>query len=117
MVYYRPKSPQVLTRYSYLQAKIGHQANQTTAAKPTASPLLAVQGMYTNRRTQTNMCISSNTLFTLLSVTFSPTYSFDVLVEAAVDAASPRILLNLESFALAATGLFGSQPLPAAVVE
>ncbi|RWW22353.1 hypothetical protein GW17_00013459 [Ensete ventricosum] len=29
--------------HSYLQAKIGHKANQTRAAKPTASPLLAVQ--------------------------------------------------------------------------
>ncbi|RZR99488.1 hypothetical protein BHM03_00029046 [Ensete ventricosum] len=63
------------------------------------------------------MSISSNTLFTLLSVTFSPTYSFDVLVEATVDAASPRILLNLQSSALVATRPFGSQLLSAAVVE
>ncbi|RZR87288.1 hypothetical protein BHM03_00014662 [Ensete ventricosum] len=63
------------------------------------------------------MSISSNTLFTLLSVTFSPTFSFDVLVEATVDAASPRILLNLQSSALAATRPFGSQLLSAAVVE
>ncbi|RWW59823.1 hypothetical protein BHE74_00033210 [Ensete ventricosum] len=62
------------------------------------------------------MSISSNTLFTLLSVTFSPTYSFDVLVEAAVDAASPCILLNLQSSALAATRPFGSQLLSAAVI-
>ncbi|RWW44828.1 hypothetical protein BHE74_00049376 [Ensete ventricosum] len=61
--------------------------------------------------------ISSNTLFTLLSVIFSPTYSFDVLVEATVDAASSRILLNLQSSALAVTRPFGSQPLFAAVVE
>ncbi|RWW79027.1 hypothetical protein BHE74_00012714 [Ensete ventricosum] len=117
MVHYRPKSPQLLTRHSYLQAKIGHKANQTRAVKLTTSPLLAVQGMYTNRRTQTNMSISSNTLFTFLSVTFSPTYSFDVLVKATVDAASSRILLNLQSSALAATRPFGSQPLSVAAVE
>ncbi|RRT32197.1 hypothetical protein B296_00040368 [Ensete ventricosum] len=70
--------------------------------------------MYTNRRTRTNMSISSNIMFILLSVTFSPTYSFNVLVEATVDVASPRILLNLESSALATTCPFGSQPLPAA---
>ncbi|RWW10939.1 hypothetical protein GW17_00025488 [Ensete ventricosum] len=29
--------------YLYLQAKMGHKANQTRAAKPTGSPLLAVQ--------------------------------------------------------------------------
>ncbi|RWW04485.1 hypothetical protein GW17_00032285 [Ensete ventricosum] len=46
MVHYRPKSPQVLTRHSYLQAKIGHKVNQTRAAKPTASPLLAVQARF-----------------------------------------------------------------------
>ncbi|RZR85752.1 hypothetical protein BHM03_00012786 [Ensete ventricosum] len=63
------------------------------------------------------MSISSNTLFTLLYMTFSPTYSFDILVEATVDAASPRILLNLESSALATTCPFGSQPLPAVIVE
>ncbi|RWV85788.1 hypothetical protein BHE74_00035785 [Ensete ventricosum] len=63
------------------------------------------------------MSISSNTLFTLLSMTFSPTYSFDVLVEATVDAASPRILPNLQYFALAATCPFCSQSLSAAVVE
>ncbi|RZR74042.1 hypothetical protein BHM03_00031478 [Ensete ventricosum] len=57
------------------------------------------------------MSISSNTLFTLLSVTFSHTYSFDVLVEATVDVASPCILLNLQSSTLAAIRLFGSQPL------
>ncbi|RWV84389.1 hypothetical protein GW17_00053895 [Ensete ventricosum] len=73
--------------------------------------------MYTNRRTRTNMSISLNTLFTLLSVTFSPTYSFDVLVEATVDAASPCILLNLQSSTLAATRPFGSRLLSAAVVE
>ncbi|RZS02243.1 hypothetical protein BHM03_00032248 [Ensete ventricosum] len=49
--------------------------------------------------------------------TFSPTYSFDVLVEATVDAVSPCILLNLQSSALAATRPFGSQPLSAVVVE
>ncbi|RWV98276.1 hypothetical protein GW17_00038886 [Ensete ventricosum] len=63
------------------------------------------------------MSILSNTLFTLLSVTFSPTYSFDIFVEATVDATSPRILLNLQSSALAVTRPFGSQPLSAAVVE
>ncbi|RWV97534.1 hypothetical protein GW17_00039667 [Ensete ventricosum] len=63
------------------------------------------------------MSISSNTLFTLLSVTFSPTDSFDVLVEATVHAASPCILLNLQSSALAATRPFGSQPLFTTVVE
>ncbi|RZS17752.1 hypothetical protein BHM03_00049939 [Ensete ventricosum] len=73
--------------------------------------------MYTNRMTRTNMSISLNTLFTLLSVTFSPTYSFDVLVEATVDATSPCILLNLQSSALAATRPFGSQPLFVVVVE
>ncbi|RZS06590.1 hypothetical protein BHM03_00037268 [Ensete ventricosum] len=30
--------------HSYLQAKIGHKANQTRAAKLTISPLLVVQG-------------------------------------------------------------------------
>ncbi|RWW19156.1 hypothetical protein GW17_00016813 [Ensete ventricosum] len=70
MVHYRSKSlTNVYKTPLYLQAKIGHKANQNRAAKPTASPLLAVQGMYTNRRTRTNMSISSNTLFTLLSVT------------------------------------------------
>ncbi|RWV92879.1 hypothetical protein GW17_00044709 [Ensete ventricosum] len=70
MVHYRPKSPtSAYKTYLYLQAKMGHKANQTQAAKPTASPLLAVQGMYKNRRTRTNTSISSNTLFTLLSVT------------------------------------------------
>ncbi|RWV91252.1 hypothetical protein GW17_00046473 [Ensete ventricosum] len=44
-----------------------------------------------------------------MSVTFFPTYSFGVLVEATIDAASPRILLNLQSSALAATRPFGSQ--------
>ncbi|RZS25960.1 hypothetical protein BHM03_00059243 [Ensete ventricosum] len=73
--------------------------------------------MHINRRTQTNTSISSNTLFTLLSVIFSPTYSFNVLVEATVDAASSHILLNLQSSALAATHPFGSQPLFVAVVE
>ncbi|RWW71389.1 hypothetical protein BHE74_00020872 [Ensete ventricosum] len=72
MVHYRPRSPtSAYKTYLYLQAKMSHKANQTRAAKPTASPLLAVQGMYTNRRTQTNMSISSNTLFTLLSLTTS----------------------------------------------
>ncbi|RRT70207.1 hypothetical protein B296_00020310 [Ensete ventricosum] len=33
--------------HSYLQAKIGYKANQTRAAKPTASPLLAVQALLT----------------------------------------------------------------------
>ncbi|RWV96041.1 hypothetical protein GW17_00041281 [Ensete ventricosum] len=63
------------------------------------------------------MSISSNTLFTLLSVIFSPTYSFNVLIEANVDAASPRIMLNLQSSALVATCPFGSQPLSVAVIE
>ncbi|RWV87776.1 hypothetical protein GW17_00050201 [Ensete ventricosum] len=63
------------------------------------------------------MSISSNTLFTLLSMTFSLTYSFDVLIEATVDVASPCIMLNLQSSALAATRPFGSQPLTVAVVE
>ncbi|RWW03992.1 hypothetical protein GW17_00032808 [Ensete ventricosum] len=72
MVHYRSKSPtSAYKTYLYLQAKMGHKANQTRAAKPTASLLLAVQGMYTNRRTRTNTSISSNTLFTLLSVTVS----------------------------------------------
>ncbi|RWW47236.1 hypothetical protein BHE74_00046784 [Ensete ventricosum] len=31
--------------HSYLQAKIGHKANQNRAAKPTAGPLLAVQDL------------------------------------------------------------------------
>ncbi|RWW45988.1 hypothetical protein BHE74_00048122 [Ensete ventricosum] len=45
MVHYRPKSPtSVYKTYLYLQANIGHKANQTRAAKPTASPLLDVQG-------------------------------------------------------------------------
>ncbi|RRT40385.1 hypothetical protein B296_00043127 [Ensete ventricosum] len=44
MVHYRPKSlTSAYKTYLYLQAKIGHKANQTRAAKPTASPLLAVQ--------------------------------------------------------------------------
>ncbi|RWW05383.1 hypothetical protein GW17_00031344 [Ensete ventricosum] len=44
MVHYRPKSPiSAYKTYLYLQAKIGHKTNQTRAAKPTASPLLAVQ--------------------------------------------------------------------------
>ncbi|RWW25744.1 hypothetical protein GW17_00009905 [Ensete ventricosum] len=44
MVHYRPKSPiSAYKTYLYLQAKIGHKANQTRAAKPTASPLLVVQ--------------------------------------------------------------------------
>ncbi|RZS01751.1 hypothetical protein BHM03_00031659 [Ensete ventricosum] len=44
MVHYRPKSPtSAYKTYLYLQAKIGHKANQTRAAKPTASPLLTVQ--------------------------------------------------------------------------
>ncbi|RWV90731.1 hypothetical protein GW17_00047037 [Ensete ventricosum] len=73
--------------------------------------------MYTNRRTWTNMSISSNTLFTLLSVTFSRTYSFDVLVEATVDTASPRILLNLQSSTLATRCPFGSQSLSVAIVD
>ncbi|RWV83468.1 hypothetical protein GW17_00054913 [Ensete ventricosum] len=46
-----------------------------------------------------------------------PTYSFDILVKATVDAASSRILLNLQSSALAVTRPFGSQPLSVAVVE
>ncbi|RWW07540.1 hypothetical protein GW17_00029076 [Ensete ventricosum] len=58
--------------------------------------------MYKNRKTRTNMSITLNTLFIFLSVTFSPTYSFDVLIEAA---ASPRLLLNLQSSALATTRL------------
>ncbi|RRT66562.1 hypothetical protein B296_00017271 [Ensete ventricosum] len=37
--------------HSYLEVKIGYKANQTRTAKLTANPLLAVQGMYTNRRT------------------------------------------------------------------
>ncbi|RRT52155.1 hypothetical protein B296_00018776 [Ensete ventricosum] len=32
--------------YSYLQVKIGHKVNQIRAAKPTASPLLAVQAFF-----------------------------------------------------------------------
>ncbi|RZS24210.1 hypothetical protein BHM03_00057253 [Ensete ventricosum] len=44
MVYYRPKSPiSAYKIYLYLQAKIGHKANQTWAAKPTISPILTVQ--------------------------------------------------------------------------
>ncbi|RWW43196.1 hypothetical protein BHE74_00051163 [Ensete ventricosum] len=70
--------------------------------------------MYKIRRTRTNMSISSNTLFTLLFITFFPSYSFDVLVEATVDAISPRILLNLQSSALATTCPFSSQPLSSA---
>ncbi|RRT80272.1 hypothetical protein B296_00007141, partial [Ensete ventricosum] len=46
-----------------------------------------------------------------------PTYSFDVLVEATVDVESPRILLNLQSSALAATPLFGSRSLSVANEE
>ncbi|RWW51332.1 hypothetical protein BHE74_00042331 [Ensete ventricosum] len=46
-----------------------------------------------------------------------PTYSFDVLIEATIDAASPRILLNFQSSALAIIRPFGSQPLSIAVVE
>ncbi|RWW43989.1 hypothetical protein BHE74_00050290 [Ensete ventricosum] len=57
------------------------------------------------------MSISSNTLFIFLSMTFSPTYLFDDLVKTIIDATSPRILLNLQSSALAATRRFGSQPL------
>ncbi|RWV77314.1 hypothetical protein GW17_00061875 [Ensete ventricosum] len=118
MVHYRPKSlTSAYKIYLYLQATIGHKTNQTWAAKPTVSPLLVVQGMYTNRRIRTNMSISSNTLFTLLSVTFSSTYSFKVLVKATVDAASPCILLNLQSSALAATRPFGSQLLSATIVN
>ncbi|RZS22490.1 hypothetical protein BHM03_00055279 [Ensete ventricosum] len=46
MVHYRPKSPtSAYKTYLYLQVKIGHKANQTWATKPTASPLLAVQGL------------------------------------------------------------------------
>ncbi|RRT36933.1 hypothetical protein B296_00036927 [Ensete ventricosum] len=63
------------------------------------------------------MSISSNTLFTFLSMTFFPTYSFVVVIEATVDATSPRILLNLQSSALGATCPFSSQPLSVAVVE
>ncbi|RRT35227.1 hypothetical protein B296_00051643 [Ensete ventricosum] len=44
-------------------------------------------------------------LFIFFFVTFSLTYSFDVLVEAVADAASSRLLLNLQSSALAATRL------------
>ncbi|RZR79001.1 hypothetical protein BHM03_00004565 [Ensete ventricosum] len=44
MVHYRPRSlTSAYKTYLYLQAKMGHKANQTRAAKPTASPLLAVQ--------------------------------------------------------------------------
>ncbi|RRT32136.1 hypothetical protein B296_00019364 [Ensete ventricosum] len=53
----------------------------------------------------------------ILTMTFSPTYSFDVLIKAIVDAASPCILLNLQSSPLAARHPFGSQLLSAAVVE
>ncbi|RZS20367.1 hypothetical protein BHM03_00052872 [Ensete ventricosum] len=50
MVHYRPKSPtSAYKTYLYLQAKIDHKANQTQAAKPTASPLLAVQGLSCNQ--------------------------------------------------------------------
>ncbi|RWW23741.1 hypothetical protein GW17_00012006 [Ensete ventricosum] len=34
--------------HSYLQAKVGHNPNQTRAAKPTASPLLVVQEYLTH---------------------------------------------------------------------
>ncbi|RZR75172.1 hypothetical protein BHM03_00050958 [Ensete ventricosum] len=58
------------------------------------------------------MSITSNTLILFLSVTFSPTYSFDVLVEAAADATSPRLLLNLQSSALATTRLLAPNYTP-----
>ncbi|RRT62404.1 hypothetical protein B296_00024715 [Ensete ventricosum] len=59
----------------------------------------------------------SKHLIYILTVTFSLTDSFDVLVEATIDAASPCILLNLQSSPFAATHPFASQLLSAAVVE
>ncbi|RWW61996.1 hypothetical protein BHE74_00030917 [Ensete ventricosum] len=52
----------------YAEEKVLMLHDQTRVVKPTASPLLAVQDIYTNLRTRTNMSISSNTLFTFLSV-------------------------------------------------
>ncbi|RWW39722.1 hypothetical protein BHE74_00054922 [Ensete ventricosum] len=63
------------------------------------------------------MSITSNTLFIFLSVTFSLTYSFDVLIEAAVDVASPHLLLDLQSSALATTRLLAPQLLSVVGVE
>ncbi|RRT51602.1 hypothetical protein B296_00036768 [Ensete ventricosum] len=50
-------------------------------------------------------------------MTFSPTYSFDVLIEAAVDVASPHLLLDLQSSALPTTRLLAPQLLSVVGVE
>ncbi|RRT68807.1 hypothetical protein B296_00026325 [Ensete ventricosum] len=56
MVHYRPKSPtSAYKTYLYLQAKMGHKANQTQAVKPTASPLLVVQGLVADIPTQVSV--------------------------------------------------------------
>ncbi|RRT57481.1 hypothetical protein B296_00007234 [Ensete ventricosum] len=44
MVHYRPNSPQVLTEHTHIyKPKLATKETKTRAAKPTASPLLAVQ--------------------------------------------------------------------------
>ena len=67
------------------------------ATNPTKLGLLSLRSSlymlykaWTCQKTWTYISITSNILFRSLFVTFSPTYSFDVLVEAFVDTATPR---------------------------
>ena len=57
----------------------------------TRPPLYILYKAWTCQKTRTYISITSNILFRSLSVTFSPTYSFDVLVEAFVNTATPRL--------------------------
>ena len=64
------------------------KANQNKPTKPIASPCAKHKQ---NQKTWVYTSISSNTLFTYLFVTFFPTYSFNILVEAFADVASPYL--------------------------
>ena len=100
MIHYRPKISHTCphdTTFIY-KPKAATDPTKMGLSSLRPSPYM-LYNAWTYQKTRTYISITSNTLFRSLSVTFSPTYSFDVLVEAFVDTATPRLLLSLQSYA------------------
>ena len=92
MVYYRPKISRTCPHDTTFIYKPKEATNPTKMGLLSLRlPLYMLYKVWTCQQTRTYISITSNILFRSLSVTFSPTYSFDVLVEAFVDTATPRL--------------------------
>ena len=92
MVHYRPKSSRTCPHDTTFIYKPKEATNPTKMGLISLRPpLYILYKAWTCQKTRTYMSITSNILFRSLSVTFSPTYSFDVLVEAFVNTATLRL--------------------------